>query len=201
MKAFLLSAVALAVVSATDIIQPDPTRLYATKEEIAKQVAFTSAATKGLVSGYMKGMYKNTNYRPQDRCLDTETQGYFTDFLSIWTPAASDTTWGTAIVSLQKGLLQVSDWCEIDEAVYGYLTFCYNSEQCNPTYMIGAIMKKVFQLTTVANDFAQIFMEGIPKVTDAASVVQTFFDRIGTNMGKLLRYAVDFDPTLYPIIA
>ena len=67
--------------------------------------------------------------------------------------------------------------------------------------MIGAIMKKVFQLTTVANDFAQIFMEGVPKITDAASVVQTFFDRIGTNMGKLLRYAVDFDPTLYPITA
>jgi hypothetical protein len=155
---------------------------------------------RGLLSGYMKGMYKNTNYKPLDKCLDAETQGYFVDFMLVWTPKASDITWGTAIVSLQSGLLHTSDWCDFDEAIYGYLNFCYNTDNCYITYMIQALMKKVFQLTTVGNDFVQIFMEGIPKHTDSAIVVTSFFDRIGQNLGKVLRYATDFDPTLYPLV-
>lgn len=61
-------------------------------------------------------------------------------------------------------------------------------------------MKKVFQVTTVANDFVQIFMEGgMPKFGDDAAKVTDFFDRAAQNCGKLIRYATDFDPTLYPI--
>ncbi|TNV76409.1 hypothetical protein FGO68_gene5588 [Halteria grandinella] len=84
--------------------------------------------------------------------------------------------------------------------MYGWLTFCYNTDNCYITYMIQALMKKVFQLTTVANDFVQIFMDGLPKRTDSALVVSSFFDRVGQNLGKVLRYATDFDPTLYPLV-
>ena len=148
----------------------------------------------------MKGMYKNVNYKANAKCLDAETQGYFVDFFLVITPNAPDTTWGNAIVSLQSGLLHLSDWCDFDEALYGYLTFSYNTDNTAPTYMLQALMKKVFQLTTVGNDFVQIFMEGMPKATDSELVISSFFDRIGSNLGKILRYATDFDPTLYPLV-
>jgi hypothetical protein len=208
MKAAILalSALSLAVAAPTflqaDDRIPQPTGgLQDKRADLSVGVAYTSSAARGLLSGYVKGMYKNTNYKPQDKCLNTETQGYFVAFMTIWTPHASDTTWGTAIVSLQKGMLQMSDWCDFDEAVYGYLTFCYNSPtgQCEITYMVSAIMKKIFQLTTVANDFAQIFIGGVPKSSDTAVVIQTFYERIGTNLGKVLRYATDFDPVANPL--
>ena len=67
--------------------------------------------------------------------------------------------------------------------------------------MVSTIMKKVFQVTTVANDFAQIFMDGgMPKLGDDAAKIVEFYDRAFQNCGKLLRYATDFDPTLYPIV-
>ena len=120
--------------------------------------------------------------------------------MMLWQPQASDITWGTAIVSLQNALLHLSDWCDFDEALYGYFNFCYNTDNCDLTYMIQALMKKIFQLTTVANDIVQIVMEGFPKKTDTALVISTFYDRIGQDFGTTLRYATDFDPTLYPLV-
>jgi len=105
----------------------------------------------------MKGMYKNANYKTNARCLDAETQKDFVDFFMVITPNAPDTTWGNAIVSLQNGLFQMSDWCDFDEAIYGFLTFSYNTDNTAPTYMLQALMKKVFQLTTVGNDFFLIY--------------------------------------------
>jgi hypothetical protein len=176
--------------------------LDATQDELKSGVAYISAAARGLIGGYVEGMYKNKNYVPQAKCFDAETQGYIVDFATIWTPKASDTTWGTAIVSLQKAMLMISDWCDFDESIYGYLTFCYDSEtdQCSVTYMIGAVMKKIFQLTQVGTDLVQAISDGgFPTKKDTADVITAFFRRIAVNGGKVLRYATDFDPVKYPL--
>jgi hypothetical protein len=64
--------------------------------------------------------------------------------------------------------------------------------------MIQTILKKVFQVTTVANDYAQMFGEPLPKEESKAEIIEDWFDRFGSNFGKLLRYATEFDPTIIP---
>ena len=81
MKAVLLALSAISVVSAANFLQAGEidqpintlTNLGDAKQNTQQLVSFTSAAGRGLLSGYMKGMYKNTNYKPQDKCLDAET--------------------------------------------------------------------------------------------------------------------------------
>lgn len=67
---------------------------------------------------------------------------------------------------------------------------------CEPQNMVQTLLKKVFQVTTIANDFAQIYMEGLPTEADSIDKIEDFGERIGMNLGKLLRYATEFDPTI-----
>jgi hypothetical protein len=71
---------------------------------------------------------------------------------------------------------------------------------CEPQNMIQTILKKVFQVTTVANDFAQMFGESLPKEESKPQDIEDWFDRFGSNFGKLLRYATEFDPNVIPMI-
>lgn len=96
--------------------------------------------------------------------------------------------------------MQITDNCEYDEALYQYLTFCYNGENCNIENMFSALLKKVFQVTTVVNDIVQLFVEGLININDPPAKVENFADKIGGAIGKLLRYATDFDPAQVPIL-
>ena len=63
--------------------------------------------------------------------------------------------------------------------------------------MVQSLFQKVFQVTTVANDFASIVMEGnFPFLGALSTNIEATYNRIGQDVGKLLRYATDFDPTL-----
>lgn len=88
------------------------------------------------------------------------------------------------------------DNCDYDEALYDYLAFCYDRENCSIVNMAQTLMKKVFQVTTVFNDLVAAFVEGVPGPTDTKDKVETFADKIGQNLGKLLRYATEFDYSL-----
>jgi len=204
MKAALLftAAVCLSAAATTEgAIEPPPSSslLGADRATIEKQVGYYSSMGRGFIQGYSKGMFKAASYKTRSECLGAETQKNIVDFFAPW--GTDQFSWTTGIITVQKSLLLISDWCEFDEAIYSYFNFCYETEQCELPNMVQTILKKVFQVTTVANDFAQIFMEGIPKTADDATKIETFADRIGTNCGKLLRYATDFDPTLYPMLA
>ena len=61
-------------------------------------------------------------------------------------------------------------------------------------------MKKVFQVTTVANDLSQMMAEGLPTEDNKPQVIEDWFDRFGSNFGKLLRYATEFDPNIVPVM-
>ena len=71
---------------------------------------------------------------------------------------------------------------------------------CEPQNMIQTILKKVFQVTTVANDFTQMFGEALPKEDSKPQDIEDWFDSFGSNFGKLLRYATEFDPNVIPMI-
>lgn len=165
--------------------------------KFTQSVSFVSSLARGFIQGYKKGMYREANYKVSEQCFGTDTQSIIIRIFTSWGTPAFD--WGQEIVDIQKMIMLVTDWCEYDEALYQYLTFCYQGEACMIPNMFQAILKKVFQVTTVANDVAQLFMEGLPMETDAPSKVLDFADRLGQNAGKLLRYATDFDPSLAPL--
>ena len=62
--------------------------------------------------------------------------------------------------------------------------------------MMGTLLKKVFQVTTIANDLAQVYSEGLPKESSSSNDIEDFAERLGSNVGKLLRYATEFDPNM-----
>lgn len=193
MKGTILAAACIALASA---FGTDASQLAANTYSLEQEVAYGSAIARGLLSGYYKGMYKKTTYTPNAKCLDADTQKLVVDTFGSWgTPEFS---WTNSASNIQKSILDISNWCDYDEALYTWMYFCYYSEQCLVTYMSQSIMKKVFQVTTVANDLAQLYMDGLPTPADKPADVETFADRLGSNVGKLLRYATDYDPTLYP---
>ena len=67
---------------------------------------------------------------------------------------------------------------------------------CEPQNMMGTLLKKVFQVTTIANDLAQVYSEGLPKESSSSNDIEDFAERLGSNVGKLLRYATEFDPNM-----
>jgi hypothetical protein len=170
-----------------------PTPVDPSTAAFNKTVAFISANARGFIQGYEIGMYKNTNYKNPDQCFGPEAQALIVGVFDDWNTPNFD--WGTEIVSIQKALLMITDWCQYDEALYQYLEFCYSADACEIPNMINTLFKKVFQVTTVANDIAQVFMEGLPTQDSKVADIEQFANRVGQDVGKLLRYATDFDPT------
>lgn len=70
---------------------------------------------------------------------------------------------------------------------------------CEPQNMMGTLLKKVFQVTTIANDLAQVYAEGLPNDQSSTSIIEDFSERLGSNVGKLLRYATEFDPNMISV--
>jgi hypothetical protein len=166
--------------------------------KLAKQMKFMAHAGRGLIAGYRRGMYKDINFKVDPKCLDSVTQGYIVDAFDIFRTSGFD--WNTEILAIGTALNNIVDFCYFDESLNDYLTYCYEVEMCEPQNMIQTILKKVFQVTTVANDFAQMFGESLPKEDSKPQDIEDWFDRFGSNFGKLLRYATEFDPNVIPMI-
>ena len=52
-------------------------------------------------------------------------------------------------------------------------------------------------MTTVANHLAEVMSAGTPADSDYAGI-ETYYDSILQDVGKLLRYALNFDSTKLP---
>ena len=166
--------------------------------KLAKLVKFMSHAGRGAIGGYRRGMYKDINFKVEAKCLDGDTQKYIVDAFDIFGTTGFD--WNTEILAIGTALNNIVDYCYFDESINDYLTYCYEVEMCEPQIMIQTILKKVFQITTVANDFAQMFGESLPKEDSKSKDIEDWFDRFGSNVGKLLRYATEFDPNVIPMM-
>ena len=69
-----------------------------------------------------------------------------------------------------------------------------------PQNMIQTILIKIFRVMTASYDFTLIFGESVKKENSKLQDIEDWFDRLGSNFGKLLRYANDFDPKVIPLI-
>jgi hypothetical protein len=105
-------------------------------------------------------MYKTMNYKVDDKCFGPVTQTAIVQTFDDWGTPNFD--WNKELNNLMTVIRQVTDFCEYDESLYDYLNYCYQGDMCEPQNMVQTLLKKVFQVTTIANDFAQIYMEGLP---------------------------------------
>ncbi len=82
--------------------------------------------------------------------------------------------------------------------MYDLTRWCQNYD-CSFKNMFQNLIKKVFQLTTLANDFiASIKSTGFPKKTDDYDTITKKFLKFGDAFGKIVRYSTDFDHKLLP---
>ena len=92
-------------------------------------------------------------------------------------------------------LNMISDFCDFDESLFDLVTYCYDNEDaCDLGKMIQELEKKFIQVATVANDFVALLLQGVPTETSDDSDIEDFFERFGSNTGKLIRFATLFDP-------
>jgi hypothetical protein len=59
--------------------------------------------------------------------------------------------------------------------------------------MLGNLLKKVFKMTTIANDLTQIYTEVLKSDQSSSTIIEDFGERMNANFDKLLCYATDFD--------
>lgn len=127
----------------------------------------TSAFMKGLIDGYYRGMYKNPSYTVDAQCLGEQT----IKDLSIMNDAydTGNFTIQNVLVPLQECVYLFIKHCEFDDALFDLFKWCSNND-CSFNTMLQTLLKKVFQVTTVANDLAQMVTAEKPKKEDYAAI-------------------------------
>ena len=147
---------------------------------------------RGLIDGYYRGMYRRSNYTVNKECLNDKAVN---DALIIFN-ATKNATFSaeTVLIPMVDIWFMYIQYCEFDDALYDYAVWCETND-CSAKYMGSTLLKKVFQVTTVANDLAALMQGTKPLKTDYVAV-EKYYESIGDSAGKLLRYATDFDPTL-----
>jgi hypothetical protein len=141
-------------------------------------------------------MYKENNYRVAKECYDDQTQKAIVSVLDTWNGYTID--WKGQMLNIMIAMKNVNDWCEYDEVIYDYMSYCFDEgEMCEPKAMTSTLLKKIFQVTTVMNDLTQLMNEDKPAKTAKTSDIERYAERFGSNVGKLLRFATEFDPNMY----
>jgi hypothetical protein len=141
-------------------------------------------------------MYKENNYRVAKECYDDQTQAAIVSVLDTWNGYTID--WKGQMLNIMIAMKNVNDWCEYDEVIYDYMSYCFDEgEMCEPQTMMNTLLKKIFQVTTVMNDLTQLMNEDKPAKTAKTSDIERYAERFGSNAGKLLRFATEFDPNMY----
>jgi len=164
--------------------------------ENAEEVRYFGALARGFIQGYRRGMYKENNYRVAKECYDAPTQAAITSVLNTWNGYTID--WKGQMLNIMIAMKNVNDWCEYDEVIYDYMSYCFEEgDMCEPENMSKTLLKKIFQVTTIMNDLTQLMNEDKPKKIDKTSDIERWAERWGSNIGKLLRYATEFDPNMY----
>ena len=151
---------------------------------------YNSAVMRAFIGGYYTGMYKSTTYKVNDQCLGDKT---IADLVTLDTAYSTNSFNLTNVAGPAQELIYLFiKYCEFDDALFDLAKWCSKND-CSVNTMFQTLLKKIFQVTTVANDLATLLTEPKPAPTDFAAV-QTYFTPLGVSIGKLLRYATAFDP-------
>ncbi len=86
--------------------------------------------------------------------------------------------------------------CHFDDAFYDLFVWC-DEHDCSFEYIGQALLKKVFQVTTVGNDLVQLIKGNHPERSDYVET-EEYWAKISVAFGKLLRWSLDFDPKEIP---
>ena len=169
---------------------------FAAADAIADKIAndtitykYNNAVMRAMIQGYYQGMYKNTNYKVNDQCLGDQA---VSDLVTLDTAYSTNTFNLTNVAGpVQSLIYYFIKYCEFDDAIFDLFRWC-NSHECSMNSFLQTLLKKVFQVTTVANDLATLLAEKKPEQTDFAGVTK-YFTPVGSAVGKILRYGTDFD--------
>ena len=88
----------------------------------------------------------------------------------------------------------VDQECEVEKYLFDVSMFCFE-HNCTPDNLLRNWMNKVIQVTAVLNAIAAVYYEDAPTSGSHFAWFENYSD-IGMNVGKLMRYCLDFDPRI-----
>lgn len=86
----------------------------------------------------------------------------------------------------------IDNRCTIEQYLYDLSQFCFDHD-CSFYQLLQNEMGKVFQVTGALNAMAALFYDTQPKEDDH-SLHFDMYSQVGTNVGKIMRYTLAFDP-------
>ncbi|CDW75292.1 UNKNOWN [Stylonychia lemnae] len=147
------------------------------------------AIMKGLIDGYYEGMYKNASYTTQKECLADDSVSSMLIIKKSYDLGNFNLT--NVVVPVHQLAYNFIKFCEFDDALYDMYMWCSKND-CSLATSGNTLLKKIFQVTTVANDVAQNLNGPKPDVNDYAAITE-FWRKFALSIGKLSRYATGFD--------
>ena len=142
------------------------------------------------MQGYHRGFYNNPFYEISEQCLDKE----FTLILFYYNQAMQYFSTGelVTIAGLVWNMWYNIDYsCEIEGYLYDLSMFCFDHD-CSFQALSANWMSRVFQVTATMNSFSALYYDIQPEEGDHLAIFE-FWSEMGTNIGKLIRYCLDFD--------
>ena len=181
----LIAAAVLATMVLAKKSTPEPTLFEAVTR-------YTASWTRGLYTGFEIGYF----HAPANMTLNKDCLGNDWQNLFVETFTGYQQTHFTAVNFTVNSLFlftSMQNECQFNTAFYRYMTYCYENYQCHPYTMFQTLVAKVFQVTSIVNDMAQLIAGSVPSLTDTQQVVQTYASHIGMDLGKILRLANNFN--------
>ena len=146
---------------------------------------------RGALQGWYRGFYKDYDWEIPQKCFGRTavTQIYW---LKHFGQDMSLDNFGKSL-GLLYNLYYTFDYdCTLEDWLYDLSQFCFD-HNCSPEKLLENNMGKVFQVTGALNALAAIYYEEEPHKDLHMAWFERFSD-IGKSVGKLARYATDFDP-------
>eukprot|EP00347_Sterkiella_histriomuscorum_P008142 403346219 len=188
MKSFkLLMISALAVVTMATAPQSFLKEELAQESNILEAYRTNTAILRGSVSGFIKGLYKQTNYKVSDDCLGENT----IEDLKMLQQSLQQSSILSGLVHLEQLEKSVLQNCKVNEVALDLFKWC-TTQDCSLDSMINNLLSNVLHLVAVGNELVANIHAMKPEET-AYGDLQNFYALIGTNVGQIVRFATSFN--------
>ena len=149
--------------------------------------------TRGAIQGFHQGFYRNPSYLIPEKCLPKQAtlQLYY---IQKYVKEFNLNEFITVFGLMYSIYYNVDFECEVEKYLYDVSMFCFE-HNCTFDNLMRNWMNKVIQVTAVLNAIAAVYYEETPQGDSHFAWFQNYSD-IGANIGKLVRFCLDFDPRI-----
>ncbi|CDW78571.1 UNKNOWN [Stylonychia lemnae] len=146
-------------------------------------------AVKNIQIGVYRGLYKSSSYMANAKCMDRDS---IDNMYFLYMSYLNNTLFNYTVFQSARDLLYYFiQHCEFDDMLNDISVFCSKND-CSIIQMSQNLMSNVIGLSTAIAEQAALIQGGqLPLITDEKAV-SNFYQPIGNNLGKEIRFALNF---------